>query len=106
MRTRSRKEEREYRRNEHNKSCCILVSQTVKKLGLELSIGSALEVFRLAFACAGGYEPQECHQIFSDWIEDPHRNLLHEVVENFCINVLADRVVPLTGHQKARRRTA
>lgn len=100
-RTRGKKEEFRYRRNEHCKACCILITQTCRKL--KLGLEDVHEVFRLAYACSGGYTEEVASDAFAKWIEDVHKRPLPDVVENFCLDILSNRITWL-GKKKAKKR--
>lgn len=101
---RGKQEEARYRKDEHNKACCILVSQTAKRLNLSLDIKDLREVFRLAFSLHGGHTEEELRDIFNEWVYAPHDTHLSEVVENFCIDILANRIHVLPQQRKAKKR--
>lgn len=100
-RTRGIREEKRYRRDQHCKACCILVTETCRKLKLELQ--DVHEVFRLAYASVGGYTEEVASNAFATWIEAVHSRALPQEVEDFCLNVLSDRITWL-GKKKAKRK--
>jgi len=64
----------------------------IKKLGLELDVGDLFEVFRLAFASRGGYTEKDAVRSFQKWIEEPNDRVLDIVVENFCLDIMSNRI--------------
>lgn len=92
---RTKTEERRYRREQHQIACSILVAKTA--LALDEKEADETEVFRLAYALAGGYSEKEAYASYARWAENHNKRSLPKLVENFCIDVLAGRIGVMQG---------